>query len=247
MKQEGGHAKNSPDSASLGVEAIALSWLVGVRVTGCLDGFCFGVLMFPESVSDGSSGSMVSSKGAVTLIVVWRVAVAYPPRCPRVTGSPNGRYCQTKPKRAPSITNMEEGFRGYHSETSALLPPPSTHHNLPFLAPILAHIRNIHVDVVLGELRLHSFHTPVWEVSFQLVILLELRRIRKEESLLTGGFGQWHRAASSRNDLQFLDGKINEIWNRFLDENDADHEIETMLWTRFPLDDQNKRYLRGMK
>jgi len=64
--------KHQPDSASLCVVANGSVRFVGVRTTG-VRAFVFLVgFIFPESGTDGSSGSMVSSSGVDALIVMCR-------------------------------------------------------------------------------------------------------------------------------------------------------------------------------
>ncbi|KAG6911823.1 hypothetical protein DXG01_000070 [Tephrocybe rancida] len=124
--------------------------------------------------------------------------------------------------------------------SNALPVVPSIHVALKRVAVLDANQIRFH-DVVNDESNLKDHPT---EVSFALCVLLHLRKKKKQPPPSEDLYESWLAHKTGTGDADVLEDFIMEIWTLFLAEYRNVRDIETVLWTTFPLEDRNGRTSR---
>jgi hypothetical protein len=121
-----------------------------------------------------------------------------------------------------------------HSQISACSPPS------PSLSPLVNHIQ-LHGLQSLDEdptLFLAPSITPAGQVSFKLLVLLQLYLLTKAPVGNTGKniWEQWSKERALSLDAEAFQQRAVHIWEEFLRVDRSTQEIEECLWTPFPLE-----------
>ncbi|KAG6901847.1 hypothetical protein C0995_007233 [Termitomyces sp. Mi166 len=88
-------------------------------------------------------------------------------------------------------------------------------------------------DVVNG----FNFENNPTEVSFALAVLLHLRKKKKYIHPSDDLYGLWLAHEANIRDVTTLDNLLADIWTLFLAEYRSVRDIQTVLWTSFPVAD----------
>lgn len=88
-------------------------------------------------------------------------------------------------------------------------------------------------DVVNG----FEFENHPTEVSFALAVLLHLRKEKKRVHPSSDLYGLWLAHKANIRDMNTLENLVADIWNLFLAEYRSVHDIQTVLWTSFLVED----------
>ncbi|KAK7058793.1 hypothetical protein VNI00_001417 [Paramarasmius palmivorus] len=128
----------------------------------------------------------------------------------------------------------------------------SSSFSLPFVTPVVRRL-----DVLSQELLENSHSTDILRPSsltqdralsaaFALLVLLQFRdqRIHQQRSLLTP-WDRWTQESEAEKEICIIDKHIERVWEQwFLDAYCSPKEIETVLWTAFPLEEDKDKTVR---
>ncbi|GLB36333.1 hypothetical protein LshimejAT787_0306210 [Lyophyllum shimeji] len=119
---------------------------------------------------------------------------------------------------------------------------------LPPISPTVRRVgtlepEQIHLENLVNHDGLNFQDHPT-EVAFALTILLHLRKTRTKASVADDLYEHWLVRENHTRSREVLEEQISEIWASFLTEYRNIHDIETVLWSRFPLDEGGARAYR---
>ncbi|KAF5377529.1 hypothetical protein D9615_005241 [Tricholomella constricta] len=89
-----------------------------------------------------------------------------------------------------------------------------------------------------------NFEDHPTEVAYALVVLLYLRNRRRKSSPAHDLYERWLSMKVDAHDAQILEKQVANIWTLFLAEYRTAHNIATVLWSQFPLDDSETKSYR---
>jgi hypothetical protein len=201
----------------------------------------FELDIFPDGASVGSSGSIVSSSGVATLIMDNSVvAVDKLESCWRTIG-------ETKHNQTLELMNS------YHSqaqidELTPLLNRVDRVDNaqtLPAISPVLARV-SPQQEIPTNDLLPYPLSDQSTEMAFTLAVLLQLRHVEMQSFKAISAYERWFRTNLYTDNVETLEKQIIRVWTQFLDQYREVREVETVLWTQFPLEIGGSKTIRGL-
>ncbi|KAJ7460563.1 hypothetical protein FB451DRAFT_1269496 [Mycena latifolia] len=122
------------------------------------------------------------------------------------------------------------------SETSPLLSREPTH-SFPNISGALARLGDRVDRPALEELCPRDLNICT-ETAFCLNVLLKLRTRKLRQKPPSDVWNHWAQMAANQNDVRQLNEQIINTWDLFLDDYRTTAEIEQVLWTSFPSEDE---------
>ncbi|TFK40980.1 hypothetical protein BDQ12DRAFT_678687 [Crucibulum laeve] len=120
--------------------------------------------------------------------------------------------------------------------------------NRPLIFDAMTRLSDLNVDAIQEQdilpVDLSTADTAV-DLSFHLVVLLHLRRQKLHAKPTKHNvYLDWTQRKAQNKDASVLEERICQMWARYLDEYHLVHELNTIIWTPFPVDEQKKVELR---
>lgn len=214
------YEESIPASASLAVVAIC-SWCAGRAFD-----------LFPNGGSAASSGSIVSSS-CVVILMVGRKPALPNKTCPNTNRRP--------------VMNSYNHSSALTDEYTPLLDRVNDAQSLPAISPVLARISvSSDQEIPSNDLLPYSLNDQPTEMAFILAVLLQLRHGKMQSFKSASAYERWFRRNLDTDGLRTLEIQIIRVWTEFLEQYRDVREIETVLWTQFPLEIGGIKTIRGL-
>uniref|UniRef100_A0A0W0F8Z7 Uncharacterized protein n=1 Tax=Moniliophthora roreri TaxID=221103 RepID=A0A0W0F8Z7_MONRR len=134
-------------------------------------------------------------------------------------------------------------------------PVSNSEHNasLPYIAPVIRQLDALSQEELESALSNDILRSPqtiedrALAAAFALLVLLQYRdqRIHHRRDSLNP-WDRWSQERDAEKELCAIDKHLERVWERFLDTYCSPKDIEGVLWTAFPLEEDRKKPIRGM-
>ena len=117
---------------------------------------------------------------------------------------------------------------------------------LPAILPVLARVyvspeQGIPSDGLLP----YPLSDQFIEMAFTLAVLLQIRHVKMQSFNSVGAYERWFQKNLDTDGIETLEKQIIRVWTQFLDQYRDVREVETVLWTQFPLETGGLKAVRG--
>lgn len=141
-------------------------------------------------------------------------------------------------------------MNSYHSnaqigEHTPLLDTVDDAQNFPAISPALARLSISGQEIPTDDLLPYPLADQATEMAFTLVVLLQLRHVRMQSFNSASAYERWFQNNINAESIEALEKQILRFWSQFLDQYRDIREIETVLWTQFPMELGSSRLIRG--
>jgi hypothetical protein len=138
----------------------------------------------------------------------------------------------------------------YHStppidEHTPLLDGHGNGQTLPAIFPVIARVSTSH-EIPIDDLIPYPLSDQSTEVAFTLAVLLQLRHAKIQSFNAVGAYECWFQTNRNTNGVDTLEKQILRVWTRFLEQYRDVREVETVLWTQFPIELGGLKTTRGL-
>ncbi|KAI0307846.1 hypothetical protein B0F90DRAFT_1621325 [Multifurca ochricompacta] len=120
--------------------------------------------------------------------------------------------------------------------------------SLPILTPVVNRVRQHGLQAVDDGDLFPSATTAVEQVSFKLIVLLQLYLLYRAPPSTFGQevWEQWSKERASSLNSEDLERRAIHLWEEFLEVSRTTGEIEECLWSAYPLEEDKSLNVRGM-
>jgi hypothetical protein len=118
---------------------------------------------------------------------------------------------------------------------------------LPAISPVLAHISaSAGHDIPTNDILPYALSDQSIEMAFTLAVLFQLRHVKIQSLKSVGAYERWFRENIDTDGVETLESQIIRVWTQYLDRYREVREVETVLWTQFPLQFGGIKTIRGL-
>jgi hypothetical protein len=123
--------------------------------------------------------------------------------------------------------------------------PQDNPQTLPAISPVLARVSPYH-EIPTNDLLPYPLSDQSTEMAFTLAVLLQLRHVEMQSFKAISAYERWFRTHLHTDNVETLEKQIIHVWTQFLDQYREVREVETVLWTQFPLEIGGSKTIRGL-
>jgi hypothetical protein len=115
---------------------------------------------------------------------------------------------------------------------------------LPAIFPALARVSvSTEHEIPSDDILPYSLSDQSIEMAFTLAVLFQLRHVKIQSLNSVSAYERWFR--KNIDGIETLENQIVRVWTQYLDQYRDVREVETVLWTRFPLELGESKTVRG--
>ena len=131
-------------------------------------------------------------------------------------------------------------------EFTPLLDSVPNGQTLPPILPVLARVSaSSGQEIPIHNILPYPLVDQSTETAFTLAVLLQLRLIETQSFTAITAYERWFRTSFNPDSIETLEKQIIRVWSQFLDRYRDVREVETVLWTQFPLEIRGLKTVRG--
>lgn len=132
------------------------------------------------------------------------------------------------------------------SQTSSTA-PPHIQPRRPAINPLAKRIQRQGLHTLDDASIFPSLSSSTEEVAYRLLVVLRLLAIHQTPRISDRDvYVQWEQEEERISIVGSLESRVSLIWNGFIESGRLGDEIQTCLWTAFPLDEGDAPLVRGV-